>query len=194
MFQTRPARWRHCGRVVVIHSVLLLTIFKKIISGRWVIFKFWIPLYTAITHYIILQNSSSLRNDHLKNCKRQSTEGVTWLPQRHLPVRIWNIHITHNSFQWHDGTDDKDDFSSSILHPRVRFLIQQRDKYFCAGLMHKVDSVLWIFTKFEAHKLGKTFQQRNSLPSFISFYNFLEVLSQGQNMTISTYFNIFIVL
>ena len=93
--------------------------------------KFFIPLPMTITHYIILQNSSSLRNDHLKNCKPQSTVGVTWLPQRHLSVRLWNIHITHNSFQWHDGTDDKDDFSSSILHPRVRFLIQQRDKYFC---------------------------------------------------------------
>ena len=119
----------------------------------------------TITHYIILQNSSSLRNDHLKNCKRQSTVGVSWLPQCHLPGQFWNIHITCNSFQWHDGTDDKDDFSSSILHPRVRFLIQQRDKYFCAGLIHKVDSVLWIFTKFEAPKLGKTFQRRNSVPS-----------------------------
>ena len=128
--------------------------------------KFFIPLPMTITHYIIQQNSSSLQNDHLKNCKQQSTVGVTWLPQRHLPGRFWNIHITHNSFQWHDGTDDKDDFSSSILHPRVRFLIQQRDKYFCAGLIHKVDSFLWIFTKFEAPKLGKTFQRRNSIPSW----------------------------
>ena len=30
-----------------------------------------------------------------------------------------------------------DDFSSSMLHPGVRFLNQQGDKYFCAGLINK---------------------------------------------------------
>ena len=165
---SRPTRW-HWGRVLVTHGGLWLTIFKGSFLRMSFSLKFFIPLPMTITHYIILQNSSSLRNDHLKNCKRQSTVGVTWLPQRHLPGRFWNIHITHNSFQWHDGTDDKDDFSSSILHPWVRFLIQQRDKYFCAGLIHKVDSFLWIFTKFEAPKLGKTFQRRNSIPSYVTF-------------------------
>ena len=71
----------------------------------------------------------------------------------------------HSSSQWHDGADDKEDISSSILHPQVRFLNQQRDKYFCAGLIQKLDSVLCKFTKFEAPKLGKTFQRRNSVPS-----------------------------
>ena len=64
-----------------------------------------------------------------------------------------------------NGTDDKEGFSSSILHPRDRFLNQQRDKYFCPLLIQEVDSALWKFTKFEASKLGKTFPQRNLVPS-----------------------------
>ena len=62
----------------------------------------------------------------------------------------------------------KKDISFSILQPRVRFLNQQRYKYFCAGLILKADLVLCKFTNFEAPKLGKTFQQRNSVPSFIN--------------------------
>ena len=55
----------------------------------------------------------------------------------------------------------------------------------------------YTFGKFY-QKGGKTTEQEslpmlNTVINFITFYNFLEVLSQGQNMTISTYFNMFIV-
>ena len=86
-------------RVLVIHGRLLLTIFERIISENELFLKFCIPLPLHI--YITLQNSSYLQNDHLKNCKRQSTVGVTWLPQCHLAVPFWNIHFTHNSIQWY---------------------------------------------------------------------------------------------
>ena len=72
----------------------------------------------------------------------------------------------HSSSKWHDGADDKEDISSSILHPRVRFLNQQRDEYFCPRLIQKVDLVLWKFNKFEASILSKTFPQRNLVPSY----------------------------
>ena len=64
----------------------------------------------------------------------------------------------------------KKDISFSILQPRVRFLNQQRYKYFCAELILKADLVLCKFTKFEAPKLGKTFQQSNSVPSYFQIY------------------------
>ena len=78
---------------------------------------------------------------HSTHCNQASIAANITHPSFSSIVKRVSI-ITSTSLNWNDGTNHKDDFSSSIFHPGDRILNQQSDRYyvldwykkFCANL------------------------------------------------------------